>query len=96
MCIRDSYSVKNSFVACRIYHLVIEARPVKIKHLNNDILHLFIPVSYTHLLVAPKLASMPYCLIFSVIDMLKLFLIQYTDVSLIIKATTVALSLIHI
>ena len=41
-------------------------------------------------LVAPTLASMPYCLIFSVIDMLKLFLIQYTDVSMIIKATTAA------
>ena len=41
-------------------------------------------------LVAPTLESIPYCLIFSVIDMLKLFLIQYTDVSIIIKATTAA------
>ena len=39
------------------------------------------------LLVAPILLNIPYCLIFSVMEMSKLFLIQNTDVKTIIRQT---------
>ena len=42
------------------------------------------------LLVAPTLASIPYCLIFSVIEILKLFFMQKTDVNIIIAVTIIA------
>ena len=44
------------------------------------------------LFVAPMLESIPYCLIFSVIDILKLFFMQYTEVSIIINATIAAIT----
>ena len=40
--------------------------------------------------VVPIDASIPYCLTFSVIDMLKLFFIQYAEIRIIIIKTTIA------
>ena len=68
---------------------------------NPDIIPIGIPIianinpSYKTFLficfeVAPIDANIPYCLVFSVIDISKLFLMQNIDVTIIIPITTAA------